>query len=296
MQERIAATGRRLAELPSGRKAKWAILGVWILVFIAMGPLAGKFEDAQENDPADYLPAKAESVKAIEELEDFPVGRHRGRDHGLQSRRRSRARRPGGDRGRSRLDQRGPARGRRGDGPADRLRGRHLRAADHADHGRGRDQRGARHPRRRHRRHQGRPRGPARGPRREGDRCSRFRGGRDRRLRAAQRNTSLLHGAARPDPADHHLPQPDLLADPLLLGDPGRAHLPRDGLPARRGRRHRHRPDRAASCPCSSSEREPTTRSCWSRATARSCAATRTSTRPSASRCARRAPPSSPRA
>ncbi len=39
-----------------------------------MAPLAGKFEDAQENDPADYLPAKAESVKAIEELEEFPSG------------------------------------------------------------------------------------------------------------------------------------------------------------------------------------------------------------------------------
>ena len=36
--------------------------------------MSGKFEDAQENDPADYLPAKAESVEAIEELEGFPSG------------------------------------------------------------------------------------------------------------------------------------------------------------------------------------------------------------------------------
>ncbi|MBA2546392.1 MAG: MMPL family transporter, partial [Solirubrobacterales bacterium] len=74
MKERIAAVGQRLAELPGGRRAKWAILAVWVIVFMAMGPLAGKFEDAQENDPADYLPAKAESVKAIEELEGFPSG------------------------------------------------------------------------------------------------------------------------------------------------------------------------------------------------------------------------------
>jgi RND superfamily putative drug exporter len=39
-----------------------------------MGPLAGKFEDVQENDPADYLPANAESVQAINVLEEFPSG------------------------------------------------------------------------------------------------------------------------------------------------------------------------------------------------------------------------------
>ncbi len=74
MKERLTVAGRRLAELPGGRKAKWAILAVWIIIFVAMGPLAGQFEDVQENDPADYLPAKAESVKAIEELEEFPSG------------------------------------------------------------------------------------------------------------------------------------------------------------------------------------------------------------------------------
>ena len=74
MKERISDLGHRLAELPGGRRTKWAVVAVWVIVFMAMGPLAGKFEDAQENDPADYLPAKAESVKAIEELEDFPSG------------------------------------------------------------------------------------------------------------------------------------------------------------------------------------------------------------------------------
>ena len=74
MKERLTDLGHRLADLPGGRRAKWAVLAVWLILFFAMGPLAGKFEDAQENDPADYLPAKAESVKAIEELEDFPSG------------------------------------------------------------------------------------------------------------------------------------------------------------------------------------------------------------------------------
>ena len=74
MQERVKAVGRWFADLPAGRRAKWAVVGVWLVVLVVLGPLSGKFEDAQENDPADYLPAKAESVEAIEELEGFPSG------------------------------------------------------------------------------------------------------------------------------------------------------------------------------------------------------------------------------
>jgi putative drug exporter of the RND superfamily len=66
--------GLWFADLPGGRRSKFAIVGVWVIVFMAIGPLAGKFEDAQENDPADYLPAKAESVEAIEILENLPSG------------------------------------------------------------------------------------------------------------------------------------------------------------------------------------------------------------------------------
>ena len=61
-----------LAQLPGGRRTKFAVIAVWLVVLFAIGPLAGKFEDAQENDPADYLPANAESVKTIDQLEGFP--------------------------------------------------------------------------------------------------------------------------------------------------------------------------------------------------------------------------------
>jgi len=74
MLEGVKAVGRWFADLPGGRRSKWVILAVWIAILFAVGPLAGKFEDAQENDPADYLPAKAESVEAIDVLEDFPSG------------------------------------------------------------------------------------------------------------------------------------------------------------------------------------------------------------------------------
>jgi RND superfamily putative drug exporter len=70
----VRKIGLWFADLPGGRRSKFAIVGVWLIVLFAIGPLAGKFEDAQENDPADYLPAKAESVEAIEVLENLPRG------------------------------------------------------------------------------------------------------------------------------------------------------------------------------------------------------------------------------
>ena len=63
---------RSLAELPAGRRTKFAVVAIWLVVLVAIGPLAGKFEDAQENDPADYLPAGAESVRMLDRLDGFP--------------------------------------------------------------------------------------------------------------------------------------------------------------------------------------------------------------------------------
>jgi RND superfamily putative drug exporter len=67
----LKAKLRDLAELPGGRRTKFAVVGVWLVALFALGPLAGKFEDAQQNDPADYLPAKAESVKTLDRLHGF---------------------------------------------------------------------------------------------------------------------------------------------------------------------------------------------------------------------------------
>ena len=63
---------RSLALLPGGRRTKFAVIAVWLLIAMAIGPLSSKFEDAQQNDPADYLPADAESVKTLDQLEGFP--------------------------------------------------------------------------------------------------------------------------------------------------------------------------------------------------------------------------------
>jgi putative drug exporter of the RND superfamily len=72
LTNRVRSIGRRVAELPGGRRTKFVVVAVWLVVLVAIGPLAGKFEDAQENDPADYLPGGAESVKTIDRLDGFP--------------------------------------------------------------------------------------------------------------------------------------------------------------------------------------------------------------------------------
>jgi putative drug exporter of the RND superfamily len=61
-----------LVQLPGGRRTKFAVVGIWLVVLFAIGPLAGKFEEAQENDPADYLPGNAESVETLDRLDGFP--------------------------------------------------------------------------------------------------------------------------------------------------------------------------------------------------------------------------------
>jgi RND superfamily putative drug exporter len=71
MKDRIRNLTGSTAQLPGGRRTKVAVVTVWLVALFALGPLAGKFEDAQENDPADYLPAKAESVKTLDHLHGF---------------------------------------------------------------------------------------------------------------------------------------------------------------------------------------------------------------------------------
>jgi RND superfamily putative drug exporter len=74
LSQKLRSFAHSLAQLPGGRRTKFAVIGVWLLIAMAIGPLSGKFEDAQKNDPVDYLPNSAESVKAIEKLESLPSG------------------------------------------------------------------------------------------------------------------------------------------------------------------------------------------------------------------------------
>jgi RND superfamily putative drug exporter len=61
-----------LARIVSGRRSKFVVLGVWLLALVALGPLIGTFESKQRNEPSSFLPADAESVRALELSDQFP--------------------------------------------------------------------------------------------------------------------------------------------------------------------------------------------------------------------------------
>jgi RND superfamily putative drug exporter len=66
----------RLITICGGRRAKWVVLGAWLLIlFASLGAnLPGRFADAEENSSASFLPGDAESTKALERAEDLQSG------------------------------------------------------------------------------------------------------------------------------------------------------------------------------------------------------------------------------
>ncbi|HEX2315104.1 MAG TPA: MMPL family transporter [Thermomonospora sp.] len=61
----------RIAGLPAGRRAKWVVLALWVVLVMVIGPLAGKLGDVEENDAAAWLPGGAESTQVVELQERF---------------------------------------------------------------------------------------------------------------------------------------------------------------------------------------------------------------------------------
>ena len=56
----------RLATFPSSRRGKWIALVLWLAIFVLGGMAAGRLESVQQNDAESFLPAEAESVRALE--------------------------------------------------------------------------------------------------------------------------------------------------------------------------------------------------------------------------------------
>ncbi|MDW4904300.1 MMPL family transporter [Streptomyces sp. ADMS] len=54
-----------------GRRAKWVVLGLWLVLLILTAPFAQKLADAQDNDAASWLPGSAESTQVLRLSEDF---------------------------------------------------------------------------------------------------------------------------------------------------------------------------------------------------------------------------------
>ncbi|GAA3830254.1 MMPL family transporter [Streptomyces chiangmaiensis] len=56
------------------RTVPWAVLGVWLAVFLLAGPFAGKFSGAQQNRAVDYLPDSADSTQVARIQNTLPGG------------------------------------------------------------------------------------------------------------------------------------------------------------------------------------------------------------------------------
>jgi RND superfamily putative drug exporter len=63
------------ARIVTGRRSRWVVLAGWVAALVALGPLIGRFESVQENEPSSFLPGDAESVKVLEQADGFPSGR-----------------------------------------------------------------------------------------------------------------------------------------------------------------------------------------------------------------------------
>ncbi|MFC8420766.1 MMPL family transporter [Streptomyces sp. NPDC057236] len=62
---------QRVARAPGGRRGKWLVLAAWLVLALALGPLAGKLGDVEETGPNAFLPRGAESARVNTELEKF---------------------------------------------------------------------------------------------------------------------------------------------------------------------------------------------------------------------------------
>ncbi|CAL9389110.1 Apo-petrobactin exporter [Streptomyces sp. enrichment culture] len=60
-----------VAHLVCGRRAKWLVVALWLVVLFVAAPFAMKLTDAQDNDAASWLPGSAESTQVLEASEDF---------------------------------------------------------------------------------------------------------------------------------------------------------------------------------------------------------------------------------
>ena len=66
----------KLLTLASGRRVKWIVALVWLLVFMGVNAagLPTKYTDAQENESSSFLPGDAESTKALAAIEELQGG------------------------------------------------------------------------------------------------------------------------------------------------------------------------------------------------------------------------------
>ena len=64
-----------LASFVAGRRTKWVVLAIWVVLLVALAPLGSKLADETQDDTASFLPESAESTEVVEILdEEFSAG------------------------------------------------------------------------------------------------------------------------------------------------------------------------------------------------------------------------------
>src|SRR4051812_19017628 len=65
----------RFASFVAGRRTKWVVLGVWIVVAVVLGGIGSGLADETNDQTQSFLPKSAESTKVVDLLEkEFPGG------------------------------------------------------------------------------------------------------------------------------------------------------------------------------------------------------------------------------
>ncbi|WP_413756328.1 MMPL family transporter [Streptomyces sp. MMBL 11-3] len=62
---------RGVGRLVCGRRSKWLVVGLWLVLLVVTAPFAQKLADAQDNDAASWLPGSAESTQVLQASEGF---------------------------------------------------------------------------------------------------------------------------------------------------------------------------------------------------------------------------------
>jgi putative drug exporter of the RND superfamily len=64
----------RILTVASGRISRFVVLGVWLVVLVGVGSVAGKLESAEKNEASSFLPGSAESSKVLKHIRQYPGG------------------------------------------------------------------------------------------------------------------------------------------------------------------------------------------------------------------------------